>query len=128
MVWLVAPDADPFEVRQSLFAPSSVLWDGLTTFVLLEGDRVEIDAERRSLRGGWSECDAPTIPAGRRSMRPRDLRSLTADSNWLAEVGVGTVHGVSPDSGEVPANAELFADLKRAYDPVGRLNPGRQPW
>lgn len=127
-VWLCAEGADPFDVRKRLYAPSSILWNGETTWILLEGDRVEIDAERRSLVGSWAECAQPMLPTGRASMRPGTLRTLVVDGVWMAEIGVGTVHGLERNVAMPPANAALFEDIKRAYDPTGRLNPGRRPW
>lgn len=91
--WLrSAPGVDPFAVRQALFRPSSILWDGTTTWVLLEGRAAEVDAERRALDGDWTEVDGPPpLPAGgRESLRPSELRGL--EGEFVAEVGVGTVH------------------------------------
>src|SRR3954470_25022616 len=47
-VWL-AGDDEPFAVRDRLFRPSSILWDGARTSVLLEGLAADVDAERRAL-------------------------------------------------------------------------------
>jgi FAD/FMN-containing dehydrogenase len=54
---------------------------------------------------------------------------------FLAEVGVGIVHcSVSADAAQFPnaplspAVVQLQRDLKAAFDPTGRLNPGVQPW
>ena len=46
-MWLAAQSADPFAARRSLFRPSSILWDGTTTWVLLEGHPADIADERR---------------------------------------------------------------------------------
>lgn len=129
--WFSSTTVDPFALRRSLFGASSMLWDGVTTWVLLEGDAAEVNAGRASLPGAWISADVPTIPAGRASLRPRDVRSLRdcGETGWLAEVGVGTVHGLArPTSTLSPPVLALCADLKHAYDPAGRLNPGRQPW
>jgi hypothetical protein len=56
-------------------------------------------------------------------------------SEFLAEIGVGTVHFRSPLAASafdaVPLSAQVLAlnqQLKAAFDPTGRLNPGVQPW
>ena len=51
--------ADPFEVRRRLHRPSSILWDGASTWVLLEGHPADVDAETRSLGASFGEVDGP---------------------------------------------------------------------
>ena len=72
--WLrsAAAGADPFEARQRLFRPSSILWDGASTWVLLEGRAAEVDAELSALGAGWEDVEGPPpIPTGgRESLRP----------------------------------------------------------
>jgi glycolate oxidase FAD binding subunit len=126
--WLRSDDADPFAVRERLFRPSSILWDGRTTWVLLEGHATDVDAEARALGrggGGWTEVDqAPPLPAGRRSLRPSALHDL--HGSFIAEVGVGTVH--TDDAGTVGPGLDPRHDaIKVAFDPTGRMNPGRRP-
>jgi glycolate oxidase FAD binding subunit len=130
-VWLRSDEgADPFAARDRLFRPSSILWDGVTTWVLLEGHAADVAAERAALGAGWTEVEAPpALPSGgRRSVRPSELRELEG-SGFVAEVGVGTIHtehaveAVGPDLSTV----ELQRGIKAAFDPTGRLNPGRTP-
>lgn len=120
--WLTG-DTDPFEVVGRLYRPSSVLWDGASTWVLLEGARDDVDAE--SGRSGLEECDGPpALPrGGRESLRPGALRTLSGD--FVAEVGVGVVHRPHPVDADPVANRGLNEELKRRFDPSGRLNPGR---
>ena len=42
--WL-AGAADPFAVRRRLYRPASILWDGVTTWVCLEGHPTDVLAE-----------------------------------------------------------------------------------
>jgi FAD/FMN-containing dehydrogenase len=129
--WFSSTDVDPFALRRSLFGASSILWDGCTTWVLLEGDLAEVHAGLASLPGPWIPSAAPDIPLHRAALRPRELRSLpdAGERGWLAEIGVGTVHGLSRPATPLPAPVvALCQDIKRAYDPSLRLNPGRQPW
>lgn len=125
--WFQAAGADPFGVRRALHAPSSILWDGVTTWVLLEGHHADVVAERDRLGPAFVGVDGPPpIPSGdRESIRPSELASLKGE--FVAEIGVGTVHRHEPAErqGLTPAVAELNRRVKAIFDPTGRLNPGR---
>ena len=131
--WLYG-DGDPFGVFDLLYRPSSILWNGSHTWVLLEGDPADVAAESNKLeQAGFDACDGPPpIPgAGRESMRPTELRALAGTQDgWIAEVGVGLVHRDSPvQTAQVSsANAALMSQLKQRLDPGNRLNPGRRAW
>jgi glycolate oxidase FAD binding subunit len=120
-------DADPFELRTRLHRPSSLLWDGTTTWVLLEGHPADVEAETKLLGPSFAPADGPPeLPAGsRRSLRPSALRALTG--TFVAEVGVGIVHHADPAPPVAPdlSTLGLQQRIKQLFDPTGRLNPGR---
>ncbi len=137
--WLAGP-ADPFALRDALYRPTSLLWDGEQVWVLLEGHPADVDQQANvAAAHGLALIDEPPLlPKGRRSMDPGLLRTLRPSANgermFVAEIGVGVVHGdgsqlpvgaqrTKPD----PAVARLNAAVKAAFDPTGRLNPGRDP-
>jgi len=130
--WL-SGEADPFLLRSRLLRPSAVLWDGTTTWVLLEGHAADVDAEA-GVAGelGLTDCaddrfpDLASLPY-RRSLPAADIRHLTG--RFVAEVGVGVVHVDRPVPAPplAPPVDRLHERLKAVFDPTGRLNPGRDP-
>ncbi len=164
-------ERDPFAVRQAMFKPTSILWNGHETSVLIEG--FEQDCDDEAARGNLTEAagngsawifDARSRShRGRISVRPTDVRAtmsrLAMDSSvhCVAEVGVGTIHVSSDDVealvraraaavaesgwllresggplgfdgfGDGVANSGLAGRVKSAFDPHGKLAPGRMP-
>jgi glycolate oxidase FAD binding subunit len=137
--WWKADDVDPFAVASRLYRPLSVLWDGRSTWVGIEGRRVDVDDQARRVLGStFRPVEGPPLRPGgtRRSLPPASLRSVPelagVSGDWLAEVGVGVVHctrsaaaGFEEPAPPSPAVAGLHASLKERFDPDGRLNPGR---
>lgn len=122
-----AGTCDPFALRRSLFRPTTLLWDGTTTWLCLEGSAAEVRAEAQV--AGLDEVPGPPpIPAtGRRSIRPREIRGLTPP--FVAEVGIGIVHLDAPVTDEpAPAEVDLHAEVKAHLDPDDRFAPGRRLW
>ncbi|HEX9258790.1 MAG TPA: hypothetical protein VF855_04580, partial [Acidimicrobiales bacterium] len=125
--------ADPGLVRRLVHRPSALLWDGTRVWLCLEGHPDDI-AGQAALTGLAASDGPPPLPdAGRLSIAPDDVAGLP---NWyepgsfVAEVGVGLVHLSVPSPPPPPAAAPLVtlhARLKAAFDPQGRLNPGRSP-
>ncbi len=131
-VWLAGP-TDPFALRDALHRPASLLWDGTTTWVRLEGYGADVDAETATCAAaGLAPVDGPPeLPGNRISFRPRDLAGLAARAvgPFVAEVGVGVVHATwsAPPTTVDPVVDALHDRLFDLFDPHGRLNPGRDP-
>lgn len=123
--------ADPFDLLQRLYRPASILWDGTTTWVCLEGDAPDVDAQAAVCRLP-EVAGPPELPtAGRWSVRPSALRQFAADAmdadrRFVAEVGVGIVHHSAPPPERTlqPAVADLHRRIKHEFDADDRLNPG----
>jgi glycolate oxidase FAD binding subunit len=119
-----ATNGDPFETFGRLYRPTSVLWDGTTTWVLLEGHPADM-AAAASDAGLVEAPGPPSLPAGGRwSIPPAELRSLRG--TFVAEVGVGIVHHADPSPPAAVSDAvrELHHRIKHNFDPTNRLNPG----
>lgn len=133
-IWLAAEGADPAGVYDALLAPSSVLWDGRTTWVQLEGHPPDVTSEVDSLAGlgSFDEVAAPpALPEHRWSFAPADLPRFDGSSwgRFVACIGLGVVFAdtapeVRPLTSEIEA---LSRRVKESFDPAGRLNPGRDP-
>jgi len=160
--WYCSDDL-PGAVLGRCLRPSSVLWDGSVSRVLLEGHDGDLDDEQA--RAGFEPGDGPTMPRGahrgRISVRPGSVEALgqrldaLGGVTWLAEV-LGTVHVAAGEQAALqecrdaahaaggwllreagapdldgfgrplPA-AELAERVRLAFDPEGRLAPGRLP-
>jgi glycolate oxidase FAD binding subunit len=117
--WLRAEGITPFGLRRRLHRPSSILWDGTSTWLLLEGHPTDIESQSPP---GFEPCDGPPLlPPHRLSVRPSEVR--TVEGTFVAEVGVGTVH--VPDPPPPRPVRPLHRRVKEQFDPTGRLNPGR---
>jgi glycolate oxidase FAD binding subunit len=123
--WFIS-SADPWTLLAGLHRPTSVLWDGSVTWVLLDGHPDDIDAQ--ATRFGLTPAEGPPeLPAHRWSVAPSAIADLRHDPDpFVAEIGVGVVHHGrravrrEPDA----AIAALSRRIKDAFDPTGRLNPG----
>lgn len=117
---------DPWELLERLYRPTSVLWDGERTLVLLEGHRRDVESQAASagLRASDPPADLPS--GGRWSLPPGELRSLPGTGRFVAEIGVGVVHHEHPAPVRPvdPAVRALHQRIKDRFDPTGRLNPG----
>jgi glycolate oxidase FAD binding subunit len=136
--WVSSPSADCFAVRKQLVQPGAVLWGGSTTWVLIEGTAVEARVQRSALDRSFTACESPIsrvrLLTHRASVLPSEITGLVAQQepgSFFAEIGVGVVHSsqqlIEPTPLSDPVR-RLNEDLKRAYDPAMRLNPGRCPW
>jgi glycolate oxidase FAD binding subunit len=126
-VW-VSGEADPFALVQRLHRPSAVLWDGVTTWVLLEGHPGDVASQVAA--AGLSEvAGPPPLPSVRHSVPPGELSTLRAGDGggFVAEVGAGVVHqhAAAPTRTVEPVVRALHGRLKAAFDPAGRFAPGR---
>ena len=123
--WYRGP-VDPEDALGRLHRPTAILWDGATTWVLLEGDERDVEAQVGSLALRPAEGAPPLPHGGRWSIPPGTFRDLTGE--FVVEIGVGVVHvgeRASPPNRPVdPAVVALHHRLKHQFDPTGRLNPG----
>jgi glycolate oxidase FAD binding subunit len=130
--WLRSDDASPFSVRDRCYAPSAILYDGAATYVELEGHAVDVDETEVALAaaGTWREVEGPPpLPKERWSLPPSELRRLDGHDTgaFVALVGVGTLFAERPPARRIPTEGVrvLARRVKSAFDPTGRLNPGR---
>ncbi len=122
--WFATSDP-PDDVLGRLYRPTSVLWDGATVWVLLEGDADDVAAQADAAE--LIPADPPSeYPPFRWSMPPSKIGTLAGSGRFVAQVGVGIVHHERPcpPRRPDPAIRALHLSLKQQFDPTDRLNPG----
>jgi glycolate oxidase FAD binding subunit len=131
--WFLLDEGDPFVLHRRLHRPAAVLWDGVRTWVLLDGHPADIDETARTTGlAGRETATGPTLGPHRWSVAPAAVASVAEDGHgpFVAEVGVGVVHRIVPQTPtpmSEPVRA-LHERIKHAFDPTGRMAPGRQLW
>ncbi|MFK8024424.1 MAG: FAD-binding oxidoreductase [Ilumatobacter sp.] len=120
-------DRDPVELLDAVYRPVSMLWNGRTTWVRLDG--VELDVEDAARHHQLVPVDGPPpLPPHRWSLRPGELPTLGEhDGAFVAEIGVGIVHRDRPRHVVEASDAivGLHQRIAAAFDPTDRLNRGR---
>ena len=112
---------------EQLYRPMSMLWNGQTSWVLLDGHDDDVSEQARVV-GLRAEAGPPELPPFRWSVPPSEIASLAAREAgpFVAEMGVGVVHADRPPTRSMPdpAVVALHERIKSEFDPGGRLNPG----
>lgn len=124
-------DRDPMRLLEEVYRPVSMLWNGASTWIRLDGEGG--DLERAAAAHGLDPADGPpALPAAHRwSLPPATLCDALAgcSGEFVAEMGVGVVHHSAPRP-VVPPDEPVIAlhrRIKERFDPTGRLNPGLDP-
>jgi glycolate oxidase FAD binding subunit len=127
--WFAVEGAEPAALVRTLHRPVAVLWDGTTTWVLIEGHPRDLDDQAAAAGlSGHAVEGPPSLPAHRWSCAPGEIAQQRAGrGRFVAEVGVGVVHRdtAPPAAAVAPTVAALNARVKAVFDPTGRLAPGR---
>ena len=135
--WFRADDADPFALRRSVYRPASILWDGTTTWICIDGHPDDVAALASSIGPAFAPCDGPESSSGqtdrhRWTMSPSDLRAFANQrepGTFMALVGIGEAWCQTPQPVPDidPRLRQLEYAVKATMDPTGRMNPGRTP-
>ena len=124
--WFRSSSTDPCALLADLYRPTSLLWDGTTTWVCLEGHPDDVNGQSARIVGAVEVDGPPPLPTGsRRSVAPAALPRATGE--FVAEIGVGIVHHAEAWTDRPTVTAEvrvLHERLSALFDPTGRLNPG----
>lgn len=123
-------EAPPEVLTARLLRPVSVLWDGESCWVCLEGhpDDVADECRRASLA---EVADPPELPGGGRwSVAPSRWPEVAGTGRFVMELGVGVVHHerrADPSRDPVTTSSvrvrALNDRIRQHFDPHRRLNP-----
>ena len=124
-VWLKG-ELNLKEIIKHCYRPASVLYDGLKTFVFIEGYEKDVEKEKASLEKiGMVVLDRELeIPPLQKGATKEDLNGGFLDLQ-IGAVYSNDIHCDTQVSEEVQ---RLSNRIKKNFDPTGRLNPGRRPY
>ncbi len=129
--WFASDDANPFQARDAVTA-SAVLWNGSTTWLLIEGHEADVLAQQALLAttGHFTEADGPPpFPSERWSLKPSAINAEagTRLGPFVAELNTGLTFAANPQPDRPVSDAvrQVGNRMKDTFDPTGRLNPGR---
>ena len=132
--WIRAEKVDPRDLRDTLLRPGAVLWDGSSSWALIEGHEADVETELDRLRKITSPTEVdgpPELPPYRWSLSPTGAAHVDRqiDGAFVASIGVGTVWAdtAPPQREPDPVAVEIARRAKQLFDPTGRFNPGRTP-
>ena len=124
-LWLKG-DVEPRMVLSACYRPACLLWDGVFTWIRLEGYQIDVLEEKGILErlGLTQVSEGPKLPLY------RSRWSGQLPEGGVLEVITGVVHqDVVPSfSKNFEKKSNLAERIKSSFDPVGRLNPGRDPY
>lgn len=133
--WVRGEHVDPRDLRDTVLRPGAVLWDGTSSWVLVEGHEADVEAEIEKLatRAEIASADAPPeLPPYRWRLSPADAAQADrlTGGDFVASIGVGTVWATTaqPPRDPDPVAMQIVSRMKQLFDPSGRLNPGRSSW
>lgn len=133
--WMRAEHVDPRDLRDTLLRPGAVLWDGTSSWALVEGHEIDVEAEtdRLAALAEISPVTAPPeLPPYRWRLSPADASRADrlVGGDFVANIGVGTVWATEAQPAREldPVAAQIAARMKHLFDPTSRLNPGRDAW
>ena len=128
--WL-AGEADPFALLRRLHRPASMLWDGTTTWVLLDGHPADVEAQAglceglAPVEGGAAPAAAPLVAAAERAA---GAGRATSDRSWPRSAWAwSTAPTRRPPGRSTRRSGRCTSRIKAIFDPTGRLAPGRDP-
>ena len=132
--WM-AGSVEPEALTGLTYRAASILWDGSTTWVLLEGHEGDLDTQgARLCQAGLADVEGPPLlPEHRWSVDPASLLTAAGEarfgSSFVAEMGVGVVHTAAPPTTvDIDPTVRMLNErVKYRFDPTGRLNPAREP-
>lgn len=122
--WFSVDLDDPTDLQARLFRPVSLLWNGTTAWVLLEGHPDDVAAQARAC--ALRPVDGPPSLPAHRTVLPW-ARCSRVTGQFVALVGTGVVFTSEPVAAPAPTDrlAALTGAVKARFDPSGRLNPSR---
>jgi len=120
--WL-AGAADPFALVHRLHRPAAVLWDGVTTWVLLDGHPADVASQARAT--GLGETGGPPdLPPHRWSLRPADLPRLAGPPESAGGASLGSA-GPPESAGATEGGRATEEGRATTGDRADHRPPGR---